>query len=121
MSARRRSRNHVAPPASAIPLADAMLNQGGTSRLASRLIGSTSTPSRTGGGVSVAKIQIDRLTKFFGEAEAKTQALADFSLTVAEGEFICVVGPSGCGKTSTLRMIAGHETVSDGDILLGDR
>ena len=41
-------------------------------------------------------------------------------LKIPAGTYCCLLGPSGCGKTSTLRMIAGHETVSDGDILLGD-
>jgi NitT/TauT family transport system ATP-binding protein len=66
--------------------------------------------------VSVTKIRIDRLTKSFGEAEAKTQALADFTLTVAEGEFICVVGPSGCGKTTVLRIVAGLEKPTSGTV-----
>jgi multiple sugar transport system ATP-binding protein len=43
------------------------------------------------------------------------------SLEVAHGEFICLVGPSGCGKTTALRMIAGLESVSSGEIEIGDR
>ena len=66
--------------------------------------------------MSVTKIRIDRLTKSFGEANAKTQALADFTLTVAEGEFICVVGPSGCGKTTVLRIVAGLEKPTSGTV-----
>ena len=62
--------------------------------------------------MSVTKIQIDRLTKSFGE----TQALADFTLTVAEGEFVCIVGPSGCGKTTALRILAGLEKADSGRV-----
>jgi ABC-type Fe3+/spermidine/putrescine transport system ATPase subunit len=50
-----------------------------------------------------------------------TPAVADFNLQVAKGEFISFVGPSGCGKTSTLRMIAGFESISAGDILIRGR
>jgi NitT/TauT family transport system ATP-binding protein len=48
-----------------------------------------------------------------------TQALADVSFSVAEGEFCCVVGPSGCGKTTLLRAIAGLDDPDGGSILVG--
>lgn len=48
-------------------------------------------------------------------------AVEDVSLDVSEGEFLTLLGPSGCGKTTTLRMIAGFETATSGQILLGDR
>ncbi len=48
-----------------------------------------------------------------------TQALADISFSVAEGEFCCVVGPSGCGKTTLLRAIAGLDELDGGSILVG--
>ena len=47
-----------------------------------------------------------------------TVAVADLNLTIANREFLCVLGPSGCGKSSTLRMLAGLEPVTFGDILL---
>ena len=50
-----------------------------------------------------------------------TVAVDRINLKIAAGSYCCLLGPSGCGKTSTLRMIAGHEHVSDGDILLGDK
>src|SRR3954447_16564735 len=43
------------------------------------------------------------------------------SATIADGEFIVIVGPSGCGKSTLLRMIAGLETVTAGDIHIGER
>jgi len=48
-------------------------------------------------------------------------AVEDLNLTIANGEFMCLLGPSGCGKTTTLRMIAGLEHLSDGEIRIGDR
>jgi putative spermidine/putrescine transport system ATP-binding protein/spermidine/putrescine transport system ATP-binding protein len=47
-----------------------------------------------------------------------TPAVIDFNLAVTKGEFISFLGPSGCGKTTTLRMIAGFESISSGDILI---
>ncbi len=61
-----------------------------------------------------ALLVLDRLTKRFGEQEA----VSSVSLEIAQGEFIALMGPSGCGKTTTLRMIAGLETPSDGEIRL---
>ncbi|MDP9430688.1 MAG: ATP-binding cassette domain-containing protein, partial [Actinomycetota bacterium] len=51
----------------------------------------------------------------------QVEAVKDLNLAVADGEFLCLLGPSGCGKSSSLRMIAGLEFISDGDILLDDR
>ena len=47
-----------------------------------------------------------------------TPAVVDFNLAVTKGEFIAFLGPSGCGKTTTLRMIAGFETISSGDVMI---
>jgi putative spermidine/putrescine transport system ATP-binding protein len=48
-------------------------------------------------------------------------AVDHVSLKIADGTYCCLLGPSGCGKTSTLRMIAGHERISAGDILIDDK
>ncbi|MBR3935634.1 MAG: ATP-binding cassette domain-containing protein, partial [Oscillospiraceae bacterium] len=48
-------------------------------------------------------------------------AVHDFNLEIADKEFIVLVGPSGCGKSTTLRMIAGLEEISGGDLLIGDK
>ena len=48
-------------------------------------------------------------------------AVSDFNLDIADKEFIVLVGPSGCGKSTTLRMIAGLEEISDGEVWIGDK
>ncbi|NGP18834.1 ABC transporter ATP-binding protein [Devosia aurantiaca] len=62
-----------------------------------------------------AEIDIASVSKIYG----KTTAVDAISLKIPAGSYCCLLGPSGCGKTSTLRMIAGHESVSKGDIVLG--
>ena len=64
---------------------------------------------------NAAEIDLASVTKRYGTAIA----VDAISLKIPAGTYCCLLGPSGCGKTSTLRMIAGHESVSDGDILLG--
>ena len=49
------------------------------------------------------------------------EAVKDFNLQIADQEFIIFVGPSGCGKSTTLRMIAGLEDISSGELKIGDR
>lgn len=65
----------------------------------------------------MATIQLKNLTKRYG----KTPVIHGIDLDISDGEFVVFVGPSGCGKSTTLRMIAGLEDISDGDILIGDR
>ncbi|MBW4660108.1 MAG: ABC transporter ATP-binding protein [Drouetiella hepatica Uher 2000/2452] len=48
-------------------------------------------------------------------------AVKDINLDIPAGSYTCLLGPSGCGKTTTLRMVAGHEDVTSGDVLIGDR
>ena len=48
-------------------------------------------------------------------------AVSDINLRIPSGSYCCLLGPSGCGKSTTLRMLAGHEEVSDGDILMDNR
>jgi multiple sugar transport system ATP-binding protein len=64
----------------------------------------------------VAEVTFDRVTKVFDEG---TRAVSELSLAVADGEFMVLVGPSGCGKTTALRMLAGLESVTDGEIRIG--
>jgi NitT/TauT family transport system ATP-binding protein len=62
------------------------------------------------------KIKIEHLAKQFDAGRTETVALQDFSLSVADGEFICLLGPSGCGKTTALRIMAGLETPTGGRV-----
>jgi putative spermidine/putrescine transport system ATP-binding protein len=66
-------------------------------------------------------LELVKLTKRYGTHSAATTAVDAIDLKIAGGQYCCLLGPSGCGKTSTLRMIAGHEQASDGDIVLGAR
>jgi putative spermidine/putrescine transport system ATP-binding protein len=70
-----------------------------------------------GSGMSkAAQIDIASVSKVYGT----TTAVSEISLKIPAGTYCCLLGPSGCGKTSTLRMIAGHESISSGDIRLGN-
>jgi putative spermidine/putrescine transport system ATP-binding protein len=63
-----------------------------------------------------AEIDIASVTKTYGT----TTAVHAISLKIPAGTYCCLLGPSGCGKTSTLRMIAGHESITSGDVRLGN-
>ena len=65
----------------------------------------------------MATVTFDHVVKRFGDVVA----VNDLSLLVNDGEFLVLVGPSGCGKTTALRMLAGLEESSSGDIYIGDR
>jgi multiple sugar transport system ATP-binding protein len=66
----------------------------------------------------MASVSFDHVTKRFGD---EVVAVDDFTLTVDDGEFLILVGPSGCGKTTLLRMAAGLEEVTSGEIRIGER
>ncbi|KYZ75588.1 glycerol-3-phosphate ABC transporter ATP-binding protein [Anaerosporomusa subterranea] len=65
----------------------------------------------------MAEVRLSNITKMFG----MQTAVATMNLTITDGEFMVLVGPSGCGKTTTLRMIAGLEEPTEGDIYIGTR
>ena len=65
----------------------------------------------------MAQILLKDLYKSYGE----TPAVRGINLAIDENEFVVLVGPSGCGKTTTLRMIAGLEHITDGEIYIGER
>ncbi len=66
----------------------------------------------------MAAIVLNKLNKHYG---ALHHAVKDVDLTIADKEFVALVGPSGCGKSTTLRMIAGLEDISGGEIRIGGR
>jgi multiple sugar transport system ATP-binding protein len=66
----------------------------------------------------VARILLDDVWKVYPDG---TEAVRALSLDIADGEFVVLVGPSGCGKTTALRMIAGLEAISKGEVTIGER
>jgi multiple sugar transport system ATP-binding protein len=64
----------------------------------------------------VADVSLERVGKTYPDG---TRAVADLSLSVADGELVVIVGPSGCGKSTVLRMVAGLEAVSEGTVSIG--
>ena len=85
----------------------------------------------------MALVLLKNITKIFPQSAVPTQAdvrkadtlekgtdcpvLEDINLTIADGEFVVLVGPSGCGKSTLLRLISGLETLTSGEIWVGDR
>jgi len=68
--------------------------------------------------VHMSKVTFDGVTKVYEGGEV---AVEDFTLELADGEFLTIVGPSGSGKSTALRMVAGLEDITEGDIFIGDR
>jgi multiple sugar transport system ATP-binding protein len=66
----------------------------------------------------VAEVELDHVGKVYADG---TRAVRDLNLEVQDKEFLVLVGPSGCGKTTALRMVAGLEDISEGEVLIGDR
>lgn len=65
----------------------------------------------------MSTVRFENINKFYGE----NQILNDINMSVNEGEFLVLVGPSGCGKSTTLRMVAGLETATTGNIYIDDK
>ena len=66
----------------------------------------------------MAGVVLDDLTKRY---DGGALAVDKLNIDIKDGEFVCLVGPSGCGKTTALRMIAGLEEITSGEIRIGDR
>src|SRR5881409_1844787 len=70
----------------------------------------------------MAKVTVNHVYKIYpAEKGSSVTAVDDVNLEIADREFVVLVGPSGCGKSTTLRMIAGLEEISRGDIYIGER
>ncbi len=83
------------------------------SRLRGGLCGGTALTA-----VHMATVSLKGIKKVY---DNKVTAVHDFNLEIADKEFIVLVGPSGCGKSTTLRMVAGLEDISEGDLLIGGK
>ena len=66
----------------------------------------------------MVEMQLNHIHKKYDNAE--NYSVTDFNLHIKDREFIVFVGPSGCGKSTTLRMIAGLEDISEGELKIGD-
>lgn len=64
----------------------------------------------------MASVTLEKINKVFG----RDHIIKDVDLTIGDGEFVVFVGPSGCGKSTLLRLIAGLESITDGDLNIGD-
>ena len=65
----------------------------------------------------MSRISVKDAVKRYGN----NTVIPDLNLEIGDGELFTLLGPSGCGKTTTLRMVAGFEDVSDGEVWVGDR
>ena len=65
----------------------------------------------------MAEVKLKNITKKYGDVVA----VKNMSLNIPHNEFLVLVGPSGCGKSTTLRMIAGLEEISGGEIYIGEQ
>ncbi len=79
------------------------------------------TDPRVDETTATAAIQISDVSKTFGRGDTALLALDRISLSVAPGEFVCLIGASGCGKSTLLNLIAGLDTLTSGEISTGGR
>ena len=66
----------------------------------------------------MASVTLKHIYKVYG---GKVEAVKDLNLEIKDGEFMCILGPSGCGKSTTMRMVAGLEQITSGDLYIGDQ
>ena len=69
----------------------------------------------------MASVKLKNVYKKYESAHGGVMAVNDFNLDIDDKEFLILVGPSGCGKTTTLRMVAGLEEITAGEIYIGDK
>ncbi len=82
-----------------------------------RIIPSSATDIQQALAQAAAGVSLRSVTKKYGSVTA----VENITLDIPAGKYCCLLGPSGCGKTTVLRMIAGHEDISTGDVLIGDK
>jgi putative spermidine/putrescine transport system ATP-binding protein len=81
------------------------------------MLQTASDPKNAAAQRGSGEIRLVNLSKTFGNL----QAVKSIDLTVPHGSYCCMIGPSGCGKTTILRMIAGHESPTSGEVFIGDQ
>ena len=69
----------------------------------------------------MAGVKLEKVSKVFASRNGRVEAVKSLDLQISDGEFLVLVGPSGCGKTTTMRMIAGLEIPTEGEIYIGER
>jgi multiple sugar transport system ATP-binding protein len=69
----------------------------------------------------MARVQLKSIAKSWGSGGKSSVGVKEISLDIADGEFLVLLGPSGCGKTTTMRMVAGLEDPTQGEIWIGDK
>ncbi|MGD1908985.1 MAG: ABC transporter ATP-binding protein [Leptolyngbyaceae cyanobacterium] len=88
-----------------------------TEQSASRRASTSPTQSAPDSAKAAAGVSLRSVTKNYGSVTA----IKDINLEIPAGIYCCLLGPSGCGKTTALRVISGHETVTSGQVFIGDR
>jgi len=106
----RLSNEQVTPPAS----------QPGASALPGARLASETGFARRAGDRTIA-VRLTEVSKAYGAGPSRLLALDDVSLTVADGEFVCIIGASGCGKSTLLNLVAGLDKPSGGQVDTGGR
>ncbi len=70
---------------------------------------------------SSSLLKLESVSKTFYSRSGQLEVLTDINLDISQGEFVSIVGPSGCGKSTLFNLISGQETLSEGQILFGDK
>jgi NitT/TauT family transport system ATP-binding protein len=79
-------------------------------------LSAASRPAPPAAGAGKPAVRLTGVSKIYGTGRASLLALDNVSLTVAEGEFVCLIGASGCGKSTMLSLVAGLDTATSGEI-----
>jgi NitT/TauT family transport system ATP-binding protein len=93
----------------------------GTTPGAAAVGGTSSGPPGGPGPGGQAAVRLTNVSKRYGAGQRSVLALDQVSLTVARGEFVCLIGASGCGKSTLLSLVAGLDSATSGQVIVGGR